>query len=306
MNIYLYQIQYDDASKPSDTSGFKAFDVRDNPEFLKREMAHMMRFYDDIVSKGSDDSYYGLFSPKFNEKSGLSSADVMNFVEKNLEADVCLFNPFPMTVYKNLNVWRQGEENHPDLIRLANQMFDKAGFDFDAASFHRNSLANTVYCNYWVAKKSFFDGFIPFVKKMDQAINDMPEHMRAEYFVDAKYITKACYYPFLFERLLSTFLISDFGMNYTSKPYVYQAEPNGTRLGKVEKAFFQHDGMSKFNQWESGSRSVSEVSEKIEMLQMVLHPKLNDKTFRPLAKLVRSLQKSFNKLMMAVFLKREF
>ena len=306
MSIYLYQIQYDDASRPSDTSDFKAFDVRDNPEFLKREMAHMIRFYDDIVSKGSDDDYYGLFSPKFNEKSGLSSAEVISFVKKNLEADVCLFNPFPMTIYKNLNVWRQGEANHPDLIRLANQMFNKAGFDFDAAGFHRNSLANTVYCNYWVAKKTFFDGFILFVKKMDHAINDMPEHMRAEYFCDAKYITKACYYPFLFERLLSTFLISDLGINYTSEPYVYQAEPTGARLGKVEKAFFQHDGMSKFNQWELQAPSVDEVAKKVELLRAFLNPKLTEGLALPIAIFFRSLIKSLNCIRMVYFLNKQF
>ena len=52
MKINLYQIQYDEKSKPAEDSGFFAFDCRANSEFLKREMAHMMRFYDEIISQG--------------------------------------------------------------------------------------------------------------------------------------------------------------------------------------------------------------------------------------------------------------
>lgn len=306
MSVYLYQIQYDEASKPSEASGFRAFDVRDNPEFLKREMAHMMRFYDEIVSKGSDDDYYGLFSPKFNEKSGLSSADVMNFVEKNVEADVCLFNPFPMTVYENLNVWRQGEENHPNLIKLANQMFESARFDFNAGSLHRNSVDNTVYCNYWVASRKFFNAFISFVKRMDQAINSMPKAVRDEYFLDAKYVTKACYYPFLFERLLSAFLVSDVGAGFVSKPCVSQQTLNRSFLGKVEKAFLKNNGAEKFDQWESQASSVDEVAKKVELLRAFLNPKLTEGLALPIAKFFRSLIKSLNCIRMAYFLNKQF
>ena len=90
--IYLYQIQYDENSKPNENSGFKAFDVRDRPEFLKRETAHMVRLYEEIISSGDDNDFYGLFSPKFTQKTGLFADDVIEFVNDN-NVDVCLFNP---------------------------------------------------------------------------------------------------------------------------------------------------------------------------------------------------------------------
>lgn len=290
MSVYLYQIQYDEASKPSEASGFRAFDVRDNPEFLKREMAHMMRFYDEIVSKGNDSDLYGLFSPKFNEKSGLSSADVMSFVEKNADADVCLFNPFPMAVYKNLNVWQQGEECQPNLIRLASQMFKAAGFDFDPASLHRNSVQNTVYCNYWVAKKSFFDGFIPFVRKMDQAINDMPDDVKSEYFSDAKYISKACYYPFLFERLLSAFLYKNNG-SHKVYPFKFSYEQVvKSRIGTVDK-FFYRDFSVKFDKWETLQQNPVEIADAVSKIRLLCYPNVGNLFF---SKFIRSVLKRLN------------
>lgn len=306
MSIHLYQIQYDDQTQPSDESGFIGFDVRDNPEFLKREMAHMIRFYDQIVSKGVDGDFYGLFSPKFSEKSGLLSSDVLDFVAQNTDADLCIFNPFPINVYKYLNVWRQGEERHPNLIRLANQMFEAAKFNFDASGFYRNSVKDTVYCNYWVAKKNFFDDFIHFVRKMDQVIENMPEYMRSEYFSDAKYVSQACYYPFLFERLLSSFLVSDLGADYISKPYIYQKKINNINLAKLEKIFIHNGGFEKFYQWEEKNKSLSDINQKIEVLENFLHPKINQNLFFFAAKLLRSIIKRANRLRIYFFLKENF
>lgn len=306
MSIHLYQIQYDDQTKPSEESGFIGFDVRDNPEFLKREMAHMIRFYDQIVSKGGDGDFYGLFSPKFSEKSGLLSSDVLDFVAQNTDADVCIFNPFPINVCKYLNVWRQGEERHPNLIRLANQMFEIAGFDFDASGFYRNSVRDTAYCNYWVAKKTFFDDFIDFVKKIDHVIENMPESRRSEYFADAQYISKACYYPFLFERLLSTFLVSDLGSHYISKPHIYQENISDIQISKIEKAFVKNGGIRKFYQWEEKNKSVSEIYEKVDVLENFLNPKINKNLLQPIAIIFRSLIKKINRITIVSFLKKQF
>lgn len=217
MSVYLYQIQYDEKTKPIKGSGFTTFDVCDKPEFLKREMAHMIRFYNEIVSKGNDDDFYGLFSPKFYKKTGLTAVDIVEFVDDNV--DVCLFNPHPILADIHNNVWQHGEEYHPGSIRLATQMFKAAGFNIDPSS-QINSVENTVYCNYWVAKKSFFDAFIPFVQRIDTAIEEMPSSIGYEYFADVKYYIKACRYPFLFERLISSFLVSEFGKIYSTKAYI--------------------------------------------------------------------------------------
>ena len=305
MNLYLYQIQYDDASKPSEASGFKVFDVRDNPEFLKREMAHMMRFYDEIVSRGNDSDLYGLFSPKFNEKSGLSAGIVVDFINQQPKADIYLFNPFPMHVYRYLNVWQQGEQNHAGLVRLAKQMFKAADIDFNPELPHRNSIKSTVYCNYWVAKKSFFDQFIPFVKSLDQAIENMPERMKDEYFSDTSYVTQACYYPFLFERLLSSYLLG-VGENFISEPYLYDQKIDAIRLGRVEKAFVKKGGPKIFQETENSGISLVEISKKIEALNDFFDPKINTYLILSVAKLLRSILKSLNCIRVALFLKKEF
>lgn len=227
MSVHLYQIQYDEKTKPKEDSGFKIFDVRKNPEFLKRETAHLVRFYDEVVSQGGDNDFYGLFSPRFGEKTGLVAKNVKDFVDDNSGVDVFLFNPYPMLVNRHVNVLQHGEWMHPGLLRLASQMFIAAGINFDPTFEFKNTVENTIYCNYWVAKKSFFDVFIPFIKSNDKAIEDMPSEMRDQYFSDVKYYTKACYYPFLFERLISFFLASDLGKDFTTKAYIcqYQKKP---------------------------------------------------------------------------------
>lgn len=290
MSIHLYQIQYDDHTKPSDESGFIGFDVRDNPEFLKREMAHMTRFYDEIVSKGVDEDFYGLFSPKFNDKSGLLSCDILDFSEKNPDADLYIFNPFPIHVYKYLNVWRQGEEHHPNIIKLANQMFDAADFDFDVASLHRNSIKNTVYCNYWVAKKTFFDVFIPFVKKMDKAINDMPDEMKSEYFSETNYLTHACFYPFIFERLISSFLVKN--PIFDVRPYLY-SDLSKIHMGRVERSFSQHGGFNFFDRLESRKPSTELTFKELQKIQRVLSPKVYIPFFPFLGRWLTSLLKTY-------------
>lgn len=303
MSIYLYQIAYDSNSMPANSSGFLPFDVRSDPEYLKREMAHMVRFYDEIVSKGHTDNFYGLFSSKFYKKTGgLTPEDIKNTIFNFPDADIYLFNPFPVKVYRYINVWRQGEESHPNLINLANKMFLRAGFDFDASRDYRNSEKDTVYCNYWVAKKTFFDQFIPFVKHMDQTINNMPAKMRDDYFLDAKYKSKACFYPFIFERLISTYLVAN--DNVVAHPHDRLAFSD--MLNAVEKSFMNNGGVEEFEKWESKQNSIDVIKAKTELVNKYVNPNLLIYYWRPIARLFLSIRKKFNILMMRCFIKKQF
>jgi len=221
MKLYLYQIWYDKNTKPDEQSGLLAFDCRNNPEFLKREIAHLIRFYDEIVKDADNDNYFALLSPRFNKKTGLTIDQVKNFVLANPNQDVYLFNPFPMQVYSDMNVWDSGELQHEGLKELTQLLFDTANIKFDVYNKHRNTVYNTVYCNYWVASKSFLDNFVDFLKNLDKTIDNMPDYNRDKYFSDARYHTKASFYPFIFERLISSFLLLN--SNYNVKPYIYNS-----------------------------------------------------------------------------------
>lgn len=128
MNIFLYQIWYDEQTKPDEQSGLLAFDCRKNPEFLKREIAHLIRFYDEIVANNND--YFSLLSPRFFGKTGLTTNDVKQFALKNPNYDVYLFNPYPTNVYLHLNVWEQGKRHHRGLKQLTQNLLNKANINF--------------------------------------------------------------------------------------------------------------------------------------------------------------------------------
>ena len=49
MKIELYQTWHDENSYPEDSTGLLPFDCRKNPEFHKRESAHLIRLYDNDI-----------------------------------------------------------------------------------------------------------------------------------------------------------------------------------------------------------------------------------------------------------------
>jgi len=291
MKVHLYQIQYDEKTKPSEESGFSAFDVRDKPEFLKREMAHWLRFYEEVISKSDDqNAVYGLFSPKFNDKTGLVSQDVIQFVESNAGHDVYLVNPYPMHPYLHSNVWRHCDKNHPEISKLASDLLHKTGYFFDILKEHRHSKKQTVYCNYWLANRFFCDKYYFFIKSLDFFIESLPNHEKSEFFEPTNYLTEAVRYPFLFERMISTFLyensevfkVDDFDFSYD------QAVRTG--IGTVDK-FFYKNFKAKFDGWEKLQKNSDLVVDAVKKVSFLCYPNIERSFF---SKPIRSLMKRIN------------
>ncbi|MFC6051444.1 hypothetical protein A6M14_01040 [Acinetobacter sp. Ac_877] len=273
MNINLYQIQYDENTAAKDASGLLTFDCRENPEFLKRETAHLIRFYDELIVHANNDDYFGLFSPKFEQKVGLKIHQVKDFISDNQGYDVYLFNPFPMLVYKYMNMWEQSELNHPGILNIVDELFEKSGIDFKASSLSRQTESQVVYCNYWVGKKEFIDNFICFLKRLEKTI-DENENLKTKIFNDAQYdLSEACFYPFVFERLLSVYLC----LNPTYKAISYKYNRNDfvvNHLNKIEKKFYLSDVKHDFDVWECQNfEKIDEVEIRINILKNFLRPK---------------------------------
>lgn len=294
MNLHLYQIWYDEKSKPAQNSGIKAFDCRNNPEFLKREIAHLIRFYDEIVDDSDDDNYFALLSPRFGEKTGLTVNEIKGFVSANPHHDIYLFNPFPTHTYVDMNVWNNGDSRHSGLKQLTQHLFDAASIDFDVYAIHRNNISNTVYCNYWVASKSFLDHFIRFIKNLDATINKMPRHQRERYFSTTQYNTEASFYPFIFERLICTFLLMN--PNYSSKPYIYTYPFLGChKLKTLENKFYFSKNRSFFDQWESNPNNINLINQGFSIVQNRLRPDVKISNNKIISRLSNSfLKKLYN------------
>ncbi|ESK56742.1 hypothetical protein [Acinetobacter tjernbergiae] len=291
MAVNLYQLQYDDETSALPESGFLTYDCRATPEFLKREVAHLIRFYDDVVVDADVNDYFALLSPKFNYKTGLTASDITAFIRENDQQDIYLFNPYPMHVYNFMNVWEQAEVNHPEIISIVNYLFCQARIGFRASDLHRNSLNQVVYCNYWVAKKSFLDEFIKFLKKLDHTIELMPSCQKNIYFNRTEYKVDACFYPFVFERMITTFLFINH--QYKSLSYIYDRNFNGyNTLNRIERKFYYGESRKIFDLWESNNeRGVEEIERIVNILSNVFQPKI----YVPyVGKLLRSLVKTLN------------
>lgn len=219
MTLAIYQIQYSNKVVGGFDPAFLRYDCRNNPEHEKREVAHMQRFFSEGIWKREGADLFGLLSPKFNEKAGISGDEFKRWILNNPGYDVYFINPFPQLVYFHFNVWEQGEYWHPGLKEMANLLFNAAGIGVNAAFFSRNCAATALYSNYWVGNKRFWQEFIEFVDKMTEAVDGLPSEQKLLFFSDAPHYSKAVYFPFVFERLFSTFIATSRHYKVLSFPY---------------------------------------------------------------------------------------
>lgn len=215
----IYQIQYGDNVIGEFDSDFIRYDCRDFPESERREVAHMQRFFHQGIWKNSDLSHFGLVSPKFNTKTGLSGFDFKNWIKLNPGYDVYFINPFPQLQYFHFNVWEQGEYWHPGLQELADLLFDTACLNLKVEELPRNTGSTLLYSNYWVGNEFFWRNFIDFIDKLTGAIDALKQEEKDRFFVRAPHYADATYFPFVFERMFSTFINLDKSVKCLAYPY---------------------------------------------------------------------------------------
>ena len=182
-----------------------------------REVALFVRMYHAGQHRAAD--YTGIVSPKFGEKTHISGADFLRFVERNPGYDVYFINPFPINAYYSFNVWEHGEICHAGLIAVAQDLFHRAGIQCDLASLGRNSHATLLYCNYWLGNERFWDRFIDLNLRLLRAAESLPPRARERLFaLDPEYPDPVPILPFVFERVFSTLLLLDSSLKGCAYP----------------------------------------------------------------------------------------
>lgn len=304
LETYLYQIQYNEQTKPAADSGLMAFDCRQQPELLKREMAHMIRFYDQVVCHADPDAYFALLSPKFSQKTGLSIAQLQSYLRSDVDQDIYIFNPYPKLVYGYLNVIEHGEKFHPGLKLLFKDLFHKANIDFDVDTIFRNGNDTACFCNYWVAKKSFWDEFIALVKKLDNLVENLPAQDRDRYFSNTEYVVDACFYPFIFERIISVYLVMHKN-KYRVKDYQFSKNfIKSCKLGRVFDSFYFNGGKTHFDRFERNTNDVDIIAEKLLQLGVFFNVKVQRGEFYFFRKLFCSVIKHIRCITVLIFTKK--
>lgn len=153
MSPNIYQIFYSDLTKNQNDHGFLQLDNLSNERPDWREYWPIRKFL--IENELDSNAYYGFFSPKFMEKTGLSSKEVFEFIESQ-EGDIFLFSPFFDQSAFPINVIEQSGAQHKDLQSTIVESLRMIDPGINASTLLMNST-NTIFCNFFVARKSFWE-----------------------------------------------------------------------------------------------------------------------------------------------------
>jgi hypothetical protein len=159
--ILIYQIHYSsgDVCDP----GFRVLDNSSNERPDWFEYWPIRRFL--LNEPLQEDAFYGFLSPRFKEKTNLSSAAVFDFLKNHSTADVVLMTPsLHLTAYY-WNVFQYGEFCHPGLLNLATQFFRRIGHPTNLTDLVTHSR-NEVYSNYIFAKPRFWRAWLDITEQL--------------------------------------------------------------------------------------------------------------------------------------------
>jgi len=222
MNIKVRQIYFEkeQADKVSENC-VPYYNPSNSKSDLFLEYGVILKSYFDGFYKQGD--LAGVLSWRFSQKARKSEKDFFDFIRQNPGYDVYFLNPFFEQVVMYDSVWKQGDKtNHPGLMEITDSIFEKVGYDFKTSEV-TNSVADTLYCNYWIGTPSFWEKYIEFTKPIHDYIaeNDQDHEIMGKLKSIAPYHYPVTYIPFIMERLFSTLLWKD----KTIKSLGYQYTP---------------------------------------------------------------------------------
>ena len=154
MKTRIYQICYSKETLENIPKGFLALDNVANERPDWREYWAIRNFL--LNNYLTDDTLYGFFSPKFNQKTNLDYEKIQNFLSLNYtNEDVVAFSPFWDLISIFKNTFEQGDFFHPGLMDVCQKFADiyLSGINLKNSITH---CENTIFCNYFIAKKTFW------------------------------------------------------------------------------------------------------------------------------------------------------
>jgi hypothetical protein len=209
MATFIYQIFYDLPSQYILDNGFIPLNNKNNSRPDWREYWPIKNFL--LNNELDEESFYGFFSPKFKEKTSLTSDNVKDFINTNLLGhDVFLFCPyFDQTAYFK-SVFEQMFEAHPssNKIDTINELIEKIGYEVNLNELVMDSR-HTIFSNFIVAKPKFWKLWLALNEKIfneaENTSSNFYSYLNTEtnYHIDSKVQNKV----FIMERMASLILL---------------------------------------------------------------------------------------------------
>jgi len=150
----IFQIFYDVETHKSLDPDFLPLDNLENSRPDWREYWPIRNFL--LNNSLDENSFYGFFSPKFKEKTGLSAKECLIFIDQQAsDLDVITFSPlfdigawFQNTFLQAISQHPNARESIDGALKLINPKFN-----VDEIVMHSG---NIIYCNFFVAKPKFW------------------------------------------------------------------------------------------------------------------------------------------------------
>jgi len=164
MKTSIYQICYSQETLSNIPSGFLPLNNLSNQRPDWREYWAIRNFF--INNYLAEDTLYGFFSPKFNQKTHLDYEKIQRFISLNYKSeDVVAFSPFWDLISIFKNTFEQGDFFHPGLMGICQDFADAhvSGVNLKDSITHSQ---NTIFCNYFLAKKNFWKEWLSLGEKL--------------------------------------------------------------------------------------------------------------------------------------------
>lgn len=158
MKIVIHQICYSEETLRNIPEGFLVLDNTKNERPDWREFWPIRNFLKS--NQLCEDTLYGFFSPKFNQKTGLDLQKIQEFIESNYRNhDSVSFSPFWDLGSIFINIFEQGDFFHPGLMDVSEE-FSRShlnGFQLQGTVSHSNT---NVFCNYILGTRTYWEKWL--------------------------------------------------------------------------------------------------------------------------------------------------
>jgi len=204
-NIHIFQIFYDDTTHALIDKGYTPFDntINERPDWC--EYWSFRSIWEKKRSGLSSSDYLGIFSPRFQDKTGLTSEDVIKAVESSSQS-IISFSPHLHHIAMFNNVFLQGEKWHPGLIQTMSSTLSYLGLPFDCNAT-LGTFKNTIFSNYFVAQVSVWDELMTLGDGLFDAAENGPFTLQQSLNKDTPYFRGPVPMKvFVFERMISVLM----------------------------------------------------------------------------------------------------
>lgn len=206
-SIQIHQIAYNESTRQQVVQcGFHVLDNMSNERPDWYEYWPIRRYL--LTHTLESDTWYGFFSPKFTEKTGLDEPKVRGLISNFCATgtpDVILFCPQPDMGAFFLNVFEQAEFFDPGFNDAATRILSAHGMQVSLSQLVMDSQ-QIVFSNYFVARSDFWKEWFDLSESIFAIAEDPGHELQPLLCHRTTYSGEAQRKTFLIERLASLLL----------------------------------------------------------------------------------------------------